>query len=144
MSVCVCVCVCVCVWSTNLQRLVEQTGSTSTVEEVVIFLHVAVREPLRQVEAVQHKHSITLVHWTQPCRTQPCCQAQTALLSGSDRTAVRLRQDCCQAQTGQPAQLQEGCCCITAASYVPMNTHTEIQSMNTHTLFSLFITSQKL
>ena len=35
-----------------LQRLVEQTGSSTAGQEVVVLLHVAVREPLGQVETV--------------------------------------------------------------------------------------------
>lgn len=38
-----------------LQRLVEQTGSSTAVQEVVVLLHVAVREPLGQVETVNAK-----------------------------------------------------------------------------------------
>jgi hypothetical protein len=51
MPVCVNVCAC-----KNLQGLVEETGSSPTVKEVVELLHVALRELLREVEAVQHNH----------------------------------------------------------------------------------------
>lgn len=35
---------------THPQRFVEQTGSSTAVQKVVVLLHVAVREPLGQVE----------------------------------------------------------------------------------------------
>lgn len=37
-----------------LQRFVEQTGSSTTVQEVIVLLHIAVREFLGQVKTVQN------------------------------------------------------------------------------------------
>lgn len=56
--------VCVGECDTNLKRFVEKTGSSSAVQEVVVLLHIAVREPLGQVETVQHNHNMRLL-WIQ-------------------------------------------------------------------------------
>lgn len=38
-----------------LQRFVEQTGSSPTIQKVMVLLHIAVGEPLGQVETVNVK-----------------------------------------------------------------------------------------
>lgn len=62
------------------RRFVEQTGSSTAVQEVMILLHVAVGEPLGQVEAVQHNRSILCRyrgHSTDSILRQNCARERT-------------------------------------------------------------------